>query len=179
MTDPSVKRWHDADVLLGLDPTAKLPTDVTSPWGAKWGLVGFLDGKAGVTDEPEWKTENTTAWGGYIIDASESEFSQARTFTALAETLNVAKLVWPGSDETRIVVPEHGPIQIGFEFRRGDYVERRTTANYAQVSKVKLGPDAETGVKSFEITLQIFPTSDQEKRLWNVVKGKITAPAGG
>ncbi|WP_213452892.1 hypothetical protein [Rhizomonospora bruguierae] len=156
--DPSnAAIWADADVYVGpLD--AQDPADIDSPFPAAWALVGLLDGGDGFGETPEWGEDaDHFAWGGGLVASTKSKFKLTRKFSVLEDNPTTRKLIWPGSDSTKIVVPKPEPVKLGFELRKFGRKKRRITKNYALVSVDGDITETETDLAKVSLVSTIFP----------------------
>lgn len=153
--------WSDADVYAANDLDALNPATVTDPFPAAWGLVGLLDGGDGFVTNGEWGEDSDHyAWGGILVASSKSQFKLTRAFSVLEDNPTTRRLIWPGSDETKIVVPRPEPIKLAFELRKGSRVKRWITANYATVAVDGDMTENETDLTKVTLVATVFPTGD-------------------
>ncbi|MEV7867484.1 Ig-like domain-containing protein [Streptomyces sp. NPDC088124] len=152
--------WTDADVYVSFNLAAALPTDVNTPFGPDWQLVGLLDGDEGFPEGREEDTDDKFAWGGILVKTSRNHFKLTKSFTALEDNATVRRLVWPGSTDTEIRVPKPENVLIGFETREGQKKRRLISAQYAECNLDGDRGENETDLESATIAATIFPTSD-------------------
>lgn len=152
--------WGDADVLtapLG----SPLPATLDDPFPAAWNLVGLLDGEDGFGESRSVDREDHSAWGGRLVRTSSRNFVLTRTFTALEENATTTGLVYPGSDDGHIRIPERHLFLIAFVTYDGpDRVKRLITPKYAEVDEVGDVTENEAELRKFELTVKIYPDED-------------------
>lgn len=171
--DPTnVSLWTNADVLLykGLTlPTADLPTAVTDPFntttawtastGVKWGYLGLLSGDLGMDDARTWNEKDIPAWGYGAILVASKDFKLETKVSFLEDNPVSHDILWPGSTDTTIVVPQPASYFIAFEKRTaGGKVYRRISKRPARlwVQNIK---DIEGDASPREIAVRCFPNS--------------------
>lgn len=169
--DPTnVSLWANADVLIygGSTLTADLPTDVTTAfattiaWGAtgyKWGFLGLLSGDAGIDDARTWSEKDIDAWGYGAILVASKDFKLETKVSFLEENPVTKSILWPGSTDTTIIVPQPAFYPVAFEKRTADgNVYRRISKRPARlwVQNIK---DVEGDATPREITVRCFPNS--------------------
>jgi hypothetical protein len=150
--------WTDADVYVG-PLTAPDPATVDDPFGAEWGLVGLLDGDEGFTESRDEDKDDKYAWGGILVRTSRAHFKLTKSFTVLEDNVTTRSLIWPGSNDSQIIVPRPERIKIAFETREGDIVKRLISAQYAEVDLDGDVQENETDLTAYSLVATIFPTS--------------------
>lgn len=153
--------WGDADVFVATDLAAALPVTVLDPFPAQYGLVGLLDGEAGIEESRSRDSTDFFAWGGLLIRTARRKFVLMRKFIALEENAVTMGLVWPGSGPGARVIPNpNARFKIGFETIDGATVKRAITRRYAEVEEVGTIKESESELTKLEITVKIYPDAD-------------------
>jgi len=129
----NARQWVDADVYVSWDLAAVVPATIATAFNASWHLVGLLDGDDGFTEARSEDETDLFAWGGVIVKTSRKNFKLTRTFSALEWNDNTKRLRYPGSSNTKIVVPTVEPVMVAWEMTEGAVKRRLITANYAEV----------------------------------------------
>lgn len=164
----SARLFAEADVLLYDNPTltpTDIPATVTDPFvttTGKWEFVGLLVGDAGIEQSREWDDTDIPAWGYGTILVASKDFKHTTTISALEDNPTVQKILWPGSTDTTIVVPQ--PLHAFFA------IEKRTAGGNVNrlISKMpgrfwcQTVKDNEGGAEPREIELRVFPNSAKE-----------------
>ena len=164
----SARLFAEADVLLYDNPTLPaddIPDAVTDPFvttTGKWEFLGLLVGDAGIGQSREWDDTDIPAWGYGVILVASKDFSHTTTVSALEDNPTTRKIIWPGSTDTTIVVPQ--PLFAFFA------VEKRTAAGGVNrlISKmpgrfwVSDVNDNEGGAEPREIEVRVFPNAAKE-----------------
>lgn len=176
----NVMLWDGADVLVytgagtpsaGSTP-ATLPATVTDEWPDDWAYVGLLNGDAGFQDSREWSETDIPAWGYGTVKVASKDFKDTRKFTALEDNDTTFGIIWPGSDDTKIVVPRPAYRFIAFQLKNED----GGTYRYISKKKARLwAPNwnqAEGKVDGYEFDARIFPNGNRE--LYLVQKSVVT-----
>lgn len=153
--------WTDADVYVG-PLSAPDPETVDDAFSSEWGLVGLLDGDEGFTESRDEDTDDKYAWGGILVRTSRAHFKLTKSFTVLEDNEVTRSLIWPGSTETKIIVPKPARIKLAFETREGDIVKRLITAQYAEVDLDGDVQENETDLTAYSLVATIFPTALKE-----------------
>ncbi|MCG5431238.1 hypothetical protein LV457_02900 [Mycobacterium sp. MYCO198283] len=164
----SKRLFSEADVLIypnAVLASADIPAAVTDPFPnttGKWEFLGLLVGDAGIEQSRQWDETEIPAWGYGTIIVASKDFSHTTTVSALEDNPTVQKILWPGSTDTSIVVPQ--PLHAFFA------IEKRTAA--AQVNRListmpgrfwsETITDAEGNAAPREITIRVFPNSAKE-----------------
>jgi len=151
--------WGDADVFVG-DVDALNPTNIDTPFGGDWDLVGLLDGDAGFEESRSQDSSDYFAWGGILVRTARRNFKLTRKFVVLEENAVTMGLIWPGSGQGERRVPKIKRFKLGFETTDGEKVKRVITRRYAEVSEVGTIKDSESELTKIEITVDIFPDAD-------------------
>lgn len=160
--------WAEADVLIfdnATLATADIPATITDPFvttTGKWEFLGLLVGDAGIESTRQWDTTDIPAWGYGTIIVADKDFSHTTKVSALEDNPTTQKIIWPGSTETKIVVPH--PLHAFFA------IEKRTAAGGINrlISKMpgrfwtETLSDNEGNASPREIETRVFPNSDKE-----------------
>lgn len=164
----SARLFAEADVLIYPNATlaaGDIPTAVTDPFvvtTGKWEFLGLLVGDAGIEQTRQWDDTDIPAWGYGVILVASKDFSHTTKVSALEDNPTVQKILWPGSTDTKIVVPQ--PL---FSFFA---VEKRTAAGNVNrlISKMpgrfwcETLTDNEGGADPREIEVRVFPNAAKE-----------------
>ncbi|MER8266534.1 Ig-like domain-containing protein [Streptomyces griseus] len=154
--------WTDADVYVSFDLSAPMPANANTPFGPQWDLVGLLDGDEGFPEGREEDEDDKFAWGGILVRTSRNHFKLTKSFTCLEDNEVTRKLVWPGSTETKIVVPVPERVKVAFEVREGGKVRRLVTSLYAECKLDGDHGENETDLESATIIATIYPNAQKE-----------------
>lgn len=150
--------WAEADVYVAPLGTA-IPSDVTTPFAAAWGLVGLLDGDDGIVTTREEEKNDHYAWGGILVRTSRKNFKLTKKFSALEDNETTRGIIWPGSPAGQIIVPKVTPVLVAFETREGDKVHRLITARHAEIDVDGDITENESDLTKYELLATIFPTA--------------------
>lgn len=150
--------WADADVYVG-PLNAPNPATVDDPFPLAWGLVGLLDGEAGMVSSREEEKSDHYAWGGILVRTSRRNFKHTRKFTALEDNATTRGLIWPGSPAGQLIVPRPVPVKLGLELREGASKKRLITARYAVIDLDGDVTESESDLTKYELLATIFPTA--------------------
>jgi len=159
--DPTkTSMWPDADVYVA-DLDADLPDTVNDPFPAAWGLVGLLDGDAGVTESREEDTGDHYAWGGILVRTHRRQFKYTRSFTALEDNPVTRALLWPGSENGSLKVPRPQRKLVAFETRDPELNKVRRLISAFQAEIVVNGDvtESEAELTGVEYLATFFPTA--------------------
>ena len=161
--DPSNARlWADADVYVSFDTSASDPTDIDTPFGPEWELVGILNGDDGFTESREEETTDHYGWGGMLLRTGRRNFKLTRTFTALESNEVTYRLRYPGSTSTQIVAPSGNRIErvkVAFETVDGDIKRRVISAFEAEITVDGDVTENESDISAITFVATIFPDS--------------------
>lgn len=153
----NARLWADADVYIGEDLTAANPADVSTAFGATWGLVGLLNGEDGFTEAREEETSDHYGWGGILIRTARRNFKLTKKFSALEDNAITRALLWPGSAAGQIIVPRPIPVKLAFETRDGDKIRRLITKRYAVITVDGDVTENESDLTKYELLATIYP----------------------
>lgn len=159
--------WEGADLWTAPVATA-LPADLDDVMSTvpAWKAVGLLS-EDGASESRDEDSTDFYAWGGKLIRTKRSKHKRSITVTCLEDNLVVFGLVNPGSVvatadgvNTRTVkIPKSDKRSFVLELMDGDITRRRhiPQGEVTAVGEVKL---AETDLQAFELTITIYPSSD-------------------
>ena len=158
--------WAMGDVLIA-------PLTATNPakggaFSTDWKFVGLLDGGQGFEEGRDSDSKKHFAWGGVLVEVSDSKYEQTATFTALENNPVIRQLIYPGSTFTEgvkgnqyegvEVVPTKEKFKIAFQTQRSDgTIERKITKNYATLSGWPSKSKTEDDLESVKVEVAIFP----------------------
>ncbi|SIF54112.1 hypothetical protein [Mycobacteroides abscessus] len=162
----NVKLYTEADVLLWMGsaaPTATdLPAAITDPFvttTGKWAFLGLLVGDAGIDTQREWDEKDIPAWGYGTIIVASKDFKLTRKVSALEDNPAMQRILWNGSTETEIVVPNPLYEYVAFEKRTASGEIRREISKRPARFWTPNIKDAEGDATPREIECRIFPDS--------------------
>lgn len=117
--------WTDARVYMSTAvERPAIPADITASvteandydFAAGWIDFGLLDGENGFGEERSSDETKHYAWGAGLIKIGNRNFELTRTFTLLEpENPSVQAVLWPGSTDTKLVMPKPLYAWLGFE----------------------------------------------------------------
>lgn len=163
--------WTEADVFVG-PTTATNPATIDDPFAGDWDLVGLLDGDAGFGYQRTQDENDFFAWGQVLVRTSRRNFKQTVTFTALEWNDVTRDLIWPGSDEEGLFVPQPVRIKLALEKREGDVVRRLITTFEAEVTAQDY-TENESALTTYPLTATIYP--DGEGQLFDVQETEVSS----
>lgn len=163
--------WADADVYVAPLGTAN-PSNISTPFGSSWGLVGLLDGDAGFSYPRTEDEADHFAWGGVLVRTSRRNFKQQVNFTALEWNDVTRDILWPGSTSSQLVVPRPVRQKIAFEKREGSKVHRLIAHYEAEVTATDW-TENESALTSYPLVATIFP--DALGVLFDVQESTVTS----
>lgn len=164
----NVKLWTEADVLLydaSTLPVDDIPDTITDPFvttTGKWGFLGLLVGDAGLNNSRQWQETDIPAWGYGTILVASKDFSLTTTVSALEDNPVTQKIIWPGSDDTKLVVPNPLHAFFALEKRTADGKKHRRISTMPGRFWVQNDNDAEGAANPREINIRVFPNSNRE-----------------
>jgi hypothetical protein len=161
----SARLFSEADVLIYDNPTLAtldIPATVDDPFvttTGKWEFLGLLVGDAGIESSRQWDETDIPAWGYGTILVASKDFSHTTKVSALEDNPTVQKILWPGSTDTEIRVPQ--PLHAFFA------IEKRTASGGVNrlISKMpgrfwcQDVNDSEGNATPREIEVRVFPNS--------------------
>src|SRR5262245_33112872 len=177
----NVRLFAEADVFVykqpALDPD-DVPADVTESfdtsvaWTAtdqstvKWGFLGILVGADGIDLQREWDRKDITGWGYGVIIVAWKDFKATVKVSAREDNPVVQSILWPGSTDTTLNVPDPAHLFIGFEKRTADgYIDRKITKRPSQLW-IPGDKDVEGDNTPRELESRIFSNSARELFYW-------------
>lgn len=150
--------WANADVLVSFDLDAAVPATVDDAFSADWHTVGILDGDDGFTHSEEEDSTDNFGWGGIDLGERNKNFKRMSTFTALEYNQYTRQLMYPGSADGEIGVPDRSiHVLLAFETRDGDKIRRRITKYKARVKLAGDVADNETDPSKIQFEARILP----------------------
>ncbi|WP_349318863.1 hypothetical protein [Mycolicibacterium canariasense] len=177
----NVRLYTEADVFVYKQPVLAaedIPADVTESfnttvaWDAvnqatvKWGYLGILVGADGIDTQREWNETDITGWGYGTILVASKDFKATVTVNAREDNPVVQSILWPGSSDTTLVVPDPAHLFFGFEKRTADgYIDRRITKRPSRLW-IPGEKDVEGDSTPRELSARIFPNSARELFAW-------------
>ena len=151
--------WQDARVWTApgnaARPTLPLTAD-TAVLETDWFETGILDGEDGFGEERSFDETEHFGWGLGLIKIGTKNFKLNRTLSALEDNETTRSVLWPGSTETKLVMPRPASLWLGFDTisDTGD-VERLWTVRPARLT-VPSNNRNESDITKLEITANIF-----------------------
>jgi hypothetical protein len=164
----NVHLWIEADVLVynaATLPTADLPAAVTDPFvttTGKWSYVGLLVGDDGIDIQREWEETDIPAWGYGTIIVGSKNFKSSAKVSAREDNAAVQSILWPGSTDSDIVVPDPSSQFVAIE-KRGSFgeVARLITKRPARLW-IPNDKTVEGNNSPYEMNIRFFPNSAME-----------------
>lgn len=177
----NVRLFTEADVFVykgATLPAADIPSDITDPfdtsiaWDApspavpKWGYLGMLVGADGIDTQREWSETDIPAWGYGTILVASKDFKATVRVNYREDNPVTQAILWPGSTDTTLNVPDPAHLFFAFEKRTADgYVDRRISKRPSRLW-VPNDKDVEGDNTPSELTARIFPNSARELFTW-------------
>jgi hypothetical protein len=175
----NVRLFTEADVFVYKNPTlnpADVPADVTEPlntsiaWdaatGVKWGYLGILVGADGIDLAREWSETDITGWGYGTILVASKDFKATVTVSAREDNPVMQSILWPGSSDTVLGVPDPAHLFFAFEKRTADgYVDRKISKRPSRLW-IPSDKDVEGDNTPRQLTARIFPNSARQLFDW-------------
>lgn len=175
----NVRLYTEADVFVYKGTTlagADIPADVTEPFdttvawdaatGVKWGYLGMLVGADGIDTAREWDETDIDAWGYGVILVASKNFKATVTVNAREDNAVMQSILWPGSSDSALIVPDPAHLFFAFEKRTADgYVDRRITKRPSRLW-IPSEKDVEGDSTPRELSAKIFPNSARELFTW-------------
>lgn len=158
----NVNIWQDARVWLSLAATRPtLPIDADTAvteaeFATGWGEFGILDGDAGFGEERSSDETKHYGWGIGLVKIGNKNFELSRTFSCLEDNEATRAVLWPGSTDTKLVMPKPVHVWLGFEtVSDAGKVERLWTVSKSRLT-VPNNNRNESDITKIEITANIF-----------------------
>lgn len=171
----NVKLFTEADFLLWMGTSAPLaadiPATITDPWvttTGKWAFAGLLVGDSGIDESRQWNEKDITAWGYGTILVASKDFKLDTKVSVLEDNEVVQDILWPGSSDTEIVVPDPLHRYFAMEKRTADGEVRRAISKRPGRFWVDSVKDAEGDANPREVNVRVFP--DSARKLYAVQK---------
>jgi len=82
------------------------PTDATTALGNDFVCLGYID-EDGVTNAPEFETEDKKAWGGDIYATNQTSYSETYKWKMVETTVDIMKLIY-GDDKVSATAASGG-----------------------------------------------------------------------
>lgn len=157
--------WGYGDVLIA-------PISATNPVGNAafsddWDYVGLLDGGDGFETDRDSDSDDHFAWGGILVEVTDRNYKETKSFSALEDNAVIFALTHPGSDVDwtttpgaavgTIVVPEKEKFKIAFVTRKGSIEERHISRSYATLDGWPTKDKNEDDLSAWEVTVAIYP----------------------
>lgn len=175
----NVRLYTEADVFVykgATLPAADIPAAVTDPFdttvawnaatGVKWGYLGILVGADGIDTQREWSETDITGWGYGTILVASKDFKATVTVSAREDNAVVQSILWPGSTDTTLNVPDPAHLFFAFEKRTADgYVDRKITKRPSRLW-IPNDKDVEGDNTPRQLSARIFPNSARELFQW-------------
>ncbi len=167
--------WAEADVLLYLGGLtlagADIPTAITDPFTistSKWGFLGLLVGDSGIEESRQWDEKRIPAWGYGIIAAPTKDFVLETKVSALEDNAVMQQILWNGSTDTEIVVPQ--PLYAYYALEKRTAAGKKVRAISKQPGKfwVPTIKENEGDAPPREVSILAFP--DSAKALYQIQK---------
>lgn len=161
--------WAEADVLLYLGgltlPSDDIPEAITDEFTistTKWGFLGLLVGDSGIDEARTWDEKQIPAWGYGIIAAPVKDFKLETKVSALEDNAVMQKIMWPGSSDTSIVVPQPLYAYYALEKRTAAGKKHRVISAAPAKFWVQNIKEAEGDAPPREVSVLAFPSPTKE-----------------
>lgn len=175
----NVRLYTEADVFVykgATLPADDIPEDVTEPFdttvawtastGVKWGYLGILVGADGIDLQREWSETDIFGWGYGTILVASKDFKATVRVNYREDNPVTQAILWPGSTDSTLVVPDPAHLFFGFEKRTADgYVDRKISKRPTRLW-VPNDKDVEGDNSPRELSARIFPNSARELFEW-------------
>lgn len=160
--------WAEADFLIFQNPTlatADIPASITDPFvvtTGKWEFLGLLVGDAGIEQTRQWDSTDIPAWGYGTIIVADKDFSHSTKVSALEDNPATQAIMWPGSTETKVVVPHALHAWFAIEKRTAAGGINRLISEMPGRFWCENIKDNEGDATPREIDVRVFPNSNKE-----------------
>lgn len=170
----NVRAWQKGEVFVAPKGTSG-PTDVTTPLAATWKTLGILEQDAGAEEGREETKSEVFGWGTGLARTLFSKHKRSIKVSALETNATVLKLANPGSTATTaggvttftVKNPTH--VQQAFVVEETDgAITRRRIIKAAYASVTGTIKDSETGVTTYEVTIDVTPDATTNE-IWTEV----------
>lgn len=177
----NVRLYSEADVFVykgATLPSGDIPADVTEPfdttvaWNAaspaipKWGYFGILVGADGIDLQREWSDTDIFGWGYGTILVASKDFKATVRVSVREDNPVVQSVLWPGSSDTELSVPDPAHLFFAFEKRTAaGYVDRKITKRPSRLW-IPNDKDVEGDNTPKELSARIFPDSARKLFAW-------------
>lgn len=164
----NVVLWTEADVLLYNATTLSvddLPDTITDPFvttTGKWGYIGLLVGADGIDIQREWDETDIPAWGYGTIIVASKDFKCTGTASAREDNPVVQSILWPGSTDTTLVVPDPAHQFVAIEKRAASGQKHRMISKRPARLWIANEKKVEGDNTPYEVNMRIFPNAARE-----------------
>jgi hypothetical protein len=164
----NVVLWTEADVLLynaAALPVEDIPEAITDPFvttTGKWGYVGLLVGADGIDIQREWDETDIPAWGYGTIIVASKDFKCTGTVSVREDNEVVQSVLWPGSTDDTLVVPNPAHQFVAIEKRSADGKKHRMISKRPVRLWIPNEKKVEGDNSPYEVNMRIFPNSARE-----------------
>jgi len=160
--------WTEADVLLynaATLPVDDLPDTIDDAFvttTGKWGYLGLLVGADGIKIQREWDETDIPAWGYGTIIVASKDFKCTGMVSAREDNAVVQSILWPGSTDTTLVVPEPSHQFVAIEKRAATGNKHRMVSKRPSRLWIPNDDKVEGDNSPYEVNMRIFPNSARE-----------------
>ena len=164
----NVVLWTEADVLFYNSttlPVDDLPSAITDPFvttTGKWGYGGLLVGADGINIQREWDETDIPAWGYGTIIVASKDFKCTGTVSAREDNAVIQSILWPGSTDTTLVVPDPSHQFVAMEKRSATGKKHRMVSKRPARLWIPNDQKVEGDNTPYEISMRIFPNAARE-----------------
>lgn len=164
--DPeNAKIWQDARIWFAIASAARpeLPLSADEAVDEEnWLEFGLLDGGDGIGEERSFDETEHFAWGLGLIKIGTRNFKLNRTMSLLEDNVATRQIMWPGSTETKLLMPKPVYGWLGFETTDDlGKVERLWTVRPSRLT-VPDNNRNETDITKMAVTANIFANGASE-----------------
>jgi len=167
--------WTGANFLLYLGgltlPSDDIPaaiTDAFNTGAGKWGFLGLLVGDSGIEESRQWDEKRIPAWGYGIVAAPTKDFVLETKVSALEDNAVMQKIMWNGSSDSEIVVPQPLYAYYALELENAAGTKRRAISKAPGKFWVQNIKESEGDAPPREVSVLAFP--DSNKKLYALQK---------
>lgn len=164
----NVVLWTEADVLLynaTTLPVDDLPDTITDPFvttTGKWGYLGLLVGADGIDIQREWDETDIPAWGYGTIIVASKDFKCTGMASAREDNPVVQSILWPGSTDTTLVVPDPAHQFVAMEKRSATGKKHRMITKRPARHWIANDKKVEGDNTPYQVNMRIFPNAARE-----------------